>query len=86
MAFVYPADQDEIEMARAAFGEHVAEVVFYDPEFPEDDEPWVAVAYDADGNQIGTASDNDVPRPEIMDVPGERDETVKFWLKVSWNG
>ena len=82
MAFVYRADEEEARIIREAFGPTVAEVVFYDPEFPDEDEPWCVLANDADGKQIGERTQKIDEVEELFEIPGNRDETVKFWLTL----
>lgn len=87
MGNVYTAEEYEAEVARAQFGKKVTTVVYYDPEFPRDGDPWYAVAYDGDGNEIGSRQEGDETLVEIdgmtiFDAVGERGETVKFWLEI----
>jgi hypothetical protein len=87
MGQVFEAEQYEAALIRLAFGDEVAEVVFYDPEFLQDGEPWSACAFDQDGREIGSATQhqigNRLAERLLFDIPGERGQTVKFWLQIA---
>lgn len=88
MGRVYTADEHEAELARLTFGPSVAEVVYYDPEFPREGEPWAAYGYDADGKELGNVTEHDDDLPllddsmSIFEPVGTYGETVKFWLTL----
>lgn len=87
MASVYRAEDWEAEVLRRAFGPEVAEVVFYDADFPEETGSTfeLAIAFGSDGREIGQLSPRDAAwrggdDMGVGDLPGERGLSVKFWL------
>ncbi len=83
MAFIYDADDGEAALLRELFGPTVTEVVFYDYDFPDEQEAnWEqALATLADGSEISLDPTHERWR-EIEDLCSERGQTVKFVLTL----
>ncbi len=87
MSFGHYANDWETGILREVFGDGVRSVMFWDADDPEDGFE-LAVATGADGKEIGRVDSSD-PRwneermgMRFSDIPGERGETVKFFLEV----
>lgn len=88
MGSVYSADDWETEVVRKTFGPTVAEVVFYDAEFPAEAGHMfeLVIATDRDGREIGRRTPADADwnpgAAGLGAIAAGRGETVKFWLSV----
>jgi hypothetical protein len=77
----------ELDILRAVFGREVRSVTFYDAEDARDGFE-LAVAHDSAGRRIGSVRSCDsgwVADHDgvcLGDIPGERGQTVKFFLEV----
>ncbi len=84
MAFIYRAYPDEAKLLRELFGDTVTEVMFWDHDFPDqEEEHWgAATGTLADGSEVQLTPQTCDRWEEIEDLCEARAETVKFGLTV----
>lgn len=80
--FVYTATTEEAAVITRVFGAEVEEVTFYDFDYPEDAPGWWE-EITATGGVLESVSPGDSGYDELEEIASERDQTVKFGLRIA---
>lgn len=84
MASFYNADPDEAAHLRELFGERTVQVVFYDFDFPDqEDSHWESVvALDAAGETVRSMAPGEPRWWEVEEIAAFYGESVKFGIDL----